>query len=262
MTFIYNQMVSGFRHLFPRGKFRYMLLLLSAIAATISVSELLVMKFFATLVLNEGELDSNILGLAIIGFFVFFITTRLSQYYQRNYRVKAFARSFRAAKKERTRKEENREWTMAFEITNVLSFAAQLLAIIIFFFLLNPIIAAANLLVILVILQVVGSIFQKQIKTQGKLDEKASKQQLKPEKRYAERIRAGESGALISASGTLILLALLLYLNIQGEINASNTLVIFLGTRLQNSVISNTSRSLMRYAKASASISFSDDLEE
>ena len=41
-------MIEGFRHLFPRGKFRFVLVVLSLIAAAISVSELLVMKFFAT----------------------------------------------------------------------------------------------------------------------------------------------------------------------------------------------------------------------
>lgn len=49
MIAIAKEMISGFRYLFPRGKFRIVLIALSALAATISVSELLVMKFFATL---------------------------------------------------------------------------------------------------------------------------------------------------------------------------------------------------------------------
>ncbi len=74
-------MIEGFRHLFPRGKFRFVLVVLSLIAAAISVSELLVMKFFATLVLHEGDFDRAVLGWAIVGFFLFFVVSRVGQYY-------------------------------------------------------------------------------------------------------------------------------------------------------------------------------------
>ena len=253
-------MIEGFRHLFPRGRFRFVLVVLSMIAAAISVSELLVMKFFATLVLHEGDFDRSVLGWAIVGFFIFFVMTRFGQYYQRNYRVKALARSFRAAKKEKTTKEENREWSMAFELTNILSLGAQLVAIILFFLLLNPLIAALNVLILLVILQVVGRIFQKQIAVQAALNAEGRKK-VKPDKRYGTRIKAAETGALISGAGMLVLLAILLYLSIDGEITPANTLVIFLGARLQNSVISNGSRSLMRYAKSNSRSVDNDDIE-
>jgi hypothetical protein len=261
MLFICREMIAGFRHLFPRGRFRFVLLFLSLIAATISVSELLVLKLFATLVLNEGNLDSTALLLAVIGFFIFFIVTRLSQFYQRNYRVKAFARSFRAAKKNRTVKEENREWAMAFELTKILSHGTQLAAILLFFLFLNPWFALANTLVLLLVLQVVGDLFRKQIAIQDKLAALRGKRKAKPQKRYSARIRAAETGALSSGAGTLFLLGLLIFLNIDGKITAANTLVIFLGVRLQNSVVANTSRSLMRYAKSNSRTAEDDDIE-
>jgi len=261
MIAIAKEMISGFRYLFPRGKFRIVLIALSLLAATISVSELLVMKFFATLVLNEEEFTREFLGWAIAGFFLFFILTRVSQYFQRSYRVKAFARSFRAAKKDRTAKEENREWAMAFELSNILSFATQLVAIITFFFFLDPLLALINTLILIVVLQALGWIFNKQIMVQRDLVIKNQKKRIKPEKRYSARIKAGESGALISSAGTLVLLASLLYLSVDSQISPTNALIVFLGARLQNSVISNTSRSLMRYAKSSARIDSDDDFE-
>lgn len=261
MLFICREMISGFRHLFPKGRFRFVLIFLSLIAATISVSELLVMKFFATLVLHEGDYNSTTLLLAAIGFFVFFIVTRVSQYYQRNYRVKAFARSFRAAKKDITRKEENREWAMAFELTNVLSLGTQLAAILIFFLVLNPLFALINTLVLLGVLQTVGNLFRKQIAIQAELSALGGKKKVKPDKRYGVRIRAAETGALASGAGTLFLLALLLFLSVDGQITPANTLVIFLGARLQNSVIANGSRSLMRYAKSNSRVATDDDIE-
>lgn len=261
MIFIVREMIRGFHYLFPRGKFRIVLIALSALAATISVSELLVMKFFATLVLNEEEFTREFLAWAIAGFFLFFIVTRVSQFFQRSYRVKAFARSFRAAKRDRTVKEENKEWAMAFELSNILSFATQLLAIISFFFFLNPVLALINTVILIFVLQALGYIFNKQMLLQRDLAIKNLKKRVKPEKRYSTRIRAGESGALASSAGTLVLLASLLYLSLAGEISPTNALIVFLGARLQNSVISNTSRSLMRYAKSSVRIDSHNDLE-
>lgn len=261
MLFIFRELKNGFRHLFPKGRFRFVLIILSGIAATISVSELLVMKFFATLVLHEDEYSSTKLLVAAIGFFIFFILTRLSQFYQRNYRVKAFARSFRAAKKELTAKEENREWAMAFELTNLLSQGTQLIAILLFFAVLNPLIAAINLLILFVVLQVVGNLFQKQIAIQAEINALGGKKKVKPAKRYGVRIKAAETGALTSGAGTLVLLGLLLWLSVDGQITPANTLVIFLGARLQNSVISNGSRSLMRYAKSNSRTVDDDDFE-
>lgn len=260
MFFIGREMIAGFRHLFPRGKFRFVLVVLSLIAAAISVSELLVMKFFATLVLHEGDFDRTVLGWAIVGFFLFFIVTRFGQFYQRNYRVKALARSFRASKKEKTPKEENREWAMAFELTNILSLGTQLVAILFFFLFLSPLIAAINVLILAAILQAVGTLFRKQIALQAELNLPGGKK-VKPDKRYGVRIRAAETGALVSGGGMLALLALLLYLSIQGDITPANTLVIFLGARLQNSVISNGSRSLMRYARSNSRTVDANDIE-
>jgi hypothetical protein len=174
--------------------------------------------------------------------------------------VKALARSFRAAKKEKTMKEENREWAMAFELTNILSLGTQLVAILIFFLLINPMLAVINIFILLVILYFVGSIFRKQIAIQSQLNAEGKKK-VKPDKRYGVRIKAAETGALASGAGMLALLGVLLYLSIEGEITAANTLVIFLGARLQNSVISNGSRSLMRYAKSNSRSVENDDIE-
>lgn len=269
MLFIVNEMIAGFRHLFPRGRFRFVLIFLSLIAATISVSELLVMKFFATLVLHEGEYSSRTFTLAAVGFFIFFLLTRVSQFYQRNYRVKAFARSFRAAdkhkkdkeSKKQMRKAENREWAMAFELTNVLSLGAQLVAISLFFLVLNPIIALLNVILLSMILHIVGNLFQNQIQIQAELAAQKGKQKAQPHTRYGVRIRAAETGALTSGAGMLVLLAMLLIYHVNDHITAANTLVFFLGARLQNNVISNGSRALMRYAKSNSRNAIDDDIE-
>mgnify|MGYP003337750931 FL=1 len=250
MFFIGKEMIEGFRHLFPHGRFRYVLVVLSLIAAAISVSELIVMKIFTKLVLHEGEFDRTILLLAIAGFVAFFLVTRVGQFYQRNYRVKALEKAFRRSKTETPTKQENRAWSMAFELTNVLSQGTQLVAILLFFLLLNPLVALINIVILIVILQIVGVIFRKQLLVQAELNSATAENKPKPHTRHGARIKAAETGALVSGGGMLALLGVLLYLSIEGDITPANTLVIFLGARLQNSVITGGSRSLMNYARS------------
>ena len=259
MRLIISETIKGFRRLFPHGRFRWILIVLSAIAAGISVSELLVMKFFSKLILEESKIDSKKFILLIIGFLIFFIVTRVGQYFQRSYRITAFERSFRAAKKERTKKEENAEWQMAFELTNLLSYGVQIIAILAFFTFLKPWVALINLVIIFGILHFLGRIFQKQLEVHRVNSGTNGAQELGAADRHGHRVRAGESGALASGAGMLILLAVLLIFSVDGQISKSNTLVIFLGARLQNSVLSNISRSLAKVARTQVIVKSSNE---
>lgn len=250
MITIIREVKSGFQGLFPGGRFRFVLIVLSMLGAVISVSELLVMKFFVQIVLQEGEIERNHFILLGFGLVLFFLLTRVSQYYQRTYRVKAFARSFKSLKKLRKRGAKNPEWAMAFEVSSLLTQGTQLLAVFIFFLVIEPFFALLNLVIIVLVLALIGRIFTKQLKTQEELQGVQDGKRARPQKRHGARIKAAETGALISGAGMILLLGALLYLSYNGEISVTNTLIIFFGARLQNGSLSSTSRSLMRYAKA------------
>lgn len=252
MLTIVREIKLGFTELFPGGRFRYVLVVLSMLAAVISVSELLVMKFFINIVVQEGDLERNRFILLGAGVATFFILTRVSQYYQRIYRVKAFARSFKSLRKLKKRGAKNPEWAMAFEVSNILTQATQLLAVLAFTLILEPIFALVNLLLVLVILAVIGRIFTKQLQVQQDLQVARDGKRARPQKRYGTRIKAAELGSLLAGFGIALLLGLLLFMSYNGDISLANTLIIFFGTRLQNGSLTSTSRSLMRYAKAKA----------
>ena len=78
---------------------------------------------------------------------------------------------------------------------------------------------------------------------------------------HATRVKAGEGGALASGVGMLLLLCALLFFSLDGQISVSNTLVIFLGARLQNSVLSNTARSLAKYARSQVVVVSDSDVD-
>ena len=262
MLSIVREIKSGFTQLFPGGRFRYVLVVLAMLAAVISVSELLVMKFFVNIVVQEGEIERDRFILLGAGLAIFFILTRVSQYYQKIYRVKAFARSFKALRKLKNRGAKNPEWAMAFEVSNILTQATQLIAVLAFTVILEPIFAALNLLVVLVILAVIGRIFAKQLKVQQELQVERDGKRAHPQKRYGTRIKAAELGSLLAGLGIALLLAVLLFMSYNGDISLANTLIIFFGTRLQNGSLTSTSRSLMRYAKAKAGVTSPDEDDE
>jgi len=232
------------------------------LATVISVSELLVMKFFVNIVVQEGDIDRNRFILLGAGLAIFFILTRVSQYYQRVYRVKAFARSFKSLRKIKNRGAKNPEWAMAFEVSNILTQATQLIAVLAFTLILEPVFAALNLLVVLVILVVIGRIFAKQLMVQQELQVERDGKRARPQKRYGTRIKAAELGSLLAGLGIALLLAVLLFMSYNGDISLANTLIIFFGTRLQNGSLTSTSRSLMRYAKAKAGAKSFDEDDE
>ena len=262
MLSIIKEIRSGFQQLFPGGRFRYVLIVLSVLAAVISVSELLVMKFFVNIVVQEGDIDRNQFILLGSGMALFFLLTRLSQYYQKTYRVKAFARSFKALKKLKKRGAKNPEWGMAFEVSTLFTQGTQLLAVLLFFAIIEPIFALANLFVILIVLTWIGRIFKKHLVVQEKLHMRVDGKRARPQKRYGARIKAGELGALIAGGGIVLLLGLLLFMSYNEEIGLTNTLIIFFGTRLQNGSLTTGSRSLMRYAKFKAGATSHDEDDE
>ncbi|NDE12691.1 MAG: hypothetical protein EBZ99_03540 [Actinobacteria bacterium] len=156
MLSIIKEIRSGFQQLFPGGRFRYVLIVLSVLAAVISVSELLVMKFFVNIVVQEGDIDRNQFILLGSGMALFFLLTRLSQYYQKTYRVKAFATLFTQG--------------------------TQLLAVLLFFAIIEPIFALANLFVILIVLTWIGRIFKKHLVVQEKLHMRVDGKRARPQK--------------------------------------------------------------------------------
>jgi ABC-type multidrug transport system fused ATPase/permease subunit len=262
MLSIIREIKLGFTELFPGGRFRYVLVVLSMLAAVISVSELLVMKFFVNIVVQEGEIERNRFILLGSGIAIFFILTRVSQYYQRVYRVKAFARSFKSLRKLKKRGAKNPEWAMAFEVSNILTQATQVIAVLAFTLIIEPVFAAVNFLVVLVILAVIGRIFAKQLKVQQELQVERDGKRARPQKRYGTRIKAAELGSLFAGFGIAVLLGVLLLMSYNGDISLANTLILFFGTRLQNGSLTSTSRSLMRYAKAKAGAKSPDEDNE
>lgn len=263
MITIFRELSDSFKILFPGGRFRYVLIVLSILGAIISVSELLVLKFFIQIVNHEGAIDKERFIILGAGLALFFVLMRISQYYQRIYRVTAFKRAFRSLKKIKDKNAKNPEWAMAFEISSLLTHGTQLLAVILFIFILEPLFALLNLVIAVAVIAYLGRLLKGQLRLQTEFRrQKKSGKAVEAHQRYGSRIRAAETGALVAGGGMVILLGALLILSYNNEISVANTLIIFFGTRLQNGSLTNGSRSLMRYARAKAGANVRDELDD
>jgi hypothetical protein len=251
MLIVVKELVYAVKALFTTTRDRLILLGLVLIAAMISVSELAVAKLFTDIIGFEKSMDTTNLIILIIGFFLFFGITKAGHFLQRVYKVKFFDKAFKASSAEVHASKENWRWSLAFELTNILSTCTQLGAIILFFAYLNWPFAIVNILVVLAIFQVYGKLFSNQLDAQrGFLEAKKNKELITNAVRIGSRIKSGEIGILISGIAMLILLAVLIYFSYIGGISTSNTIVLFFGLKMQNSNFSNISTALMRFARA------------
>jgi hypothetical protein len=251
MRTVFLQLKASLLQLFPSTKFRIILIVLVLIAAFISVSELALAKFFMQIILHEGELSRNQIILFVSAFFLFFGATRAGQYFQRIYRINVFDRAFEASEEKLNRRNENWRWSQAFELTSLLTSLVQLGVIIIFSTFLNWKFGLLNIVVVASVIQIIGRIFARQLKSQrGFVKARKRKERVSSLIKVRSRIRSGENGILLSGLAMLVLFGALLALSFTGEISTSNTVVLFLGLRMQNSGLSNISKSLMRFARA------------
>jgi len=251
MKIILWHLRKSFLELFPTRRYRLILVSLILIAASISVSELIVAKLFTKIILHEGKIDKSQLVLTMVGFFLFYGFTRIGQFGQRIYRVRVFDRAFKENEIERTTGKENWRWTQAFEMTNISSVLTQVVVVLLFFFYFSWVFALLDLLMIQIVLEILGRLFSNHIEIQRTFA-KAQKDKIKVDNflRVGSRIKSGEIGSLIAGFAMIILLGVLFFLNYIGDISASNTVVLFFGLRMQTSNLSSISTGLMRFARA------------
>lgn len=251
MRTILLQLKASLLQLFPTTRFRLILVVLVLTAAFISVSELALAKFFMQIILHEGELTRNEIFFFVGAFFLFFGGTRAGHYFQRIYRINVFERAFKASEEKVNRRSENWRWSQAFELSSLLTNFMQMSVIILFTTILNWKFGLLNILVVASVIQILGRIFARQLKSQrGFVKARKRKEHVSSSVKIRTRIRSGENGILISGLAMLILFGALIALSFTGEISTSNTVVLFFGLRMQNSGLSNISRSLMRFARA------------
>jgi hypothetical protein len=251
MIFIVQQVLKTFALLFPKGTHRNRALLLALIATIVPLTQLFVIRIFSHMITKgaDEKLDHAVLN--FVAFFGLFGLTHIATYWQKTYRVKVFNDAISSNTDRRSKMTESWEWALAFETNNLLHTFAQIVVLAAYFIFVSWQVGLVNCILILGTMQFVKIMFHKQIETQeGFAIAQRKKQPATAFDKVRARIRSAEIGILIANGAFIVSLGALLVFSYLGKITAADAVMLFLGFRMQNNNLGQTSGSLMRFARA------------
>lgn len=253
MIFLISQVLKTFVQLFPRGRHRNRAILLAAIATIVPLSQLFVIRIFSHMILHgpTAEIATVILNFAL--FFGLFGLSHLATFWQKTYRVKVFNDALKSREGKRSRMTESWDWALAFETNNLLHTFTQVAVLSSFFIIVNWESGLINLALILITMIFIKMTFQKQVATQeGFALAQKNKEIVENVTKVRARVRSAEISTLFANAAFILSLAALLAFSFMGRLNPADAVMLFLGFRMQNSNLVQTSGSLMRFARAKA----------
>lgn len=253
MRDLVRALAQAYRDLVPAGRHRWQLLSLILVGAAIPLTELLVTKIFTDAITGDGTASLAELAPQLVLFAGLFLATRVSHYAQRTYRVTFFEHALTAGERTRPSNIESWKWALGLELVTILTAVTQMVVLATCFVLLAPAFGLVNVILIAVLAEVLGRLFTRQATEQRQYVERGrARDHVATHVRVRSRIASAELGGLISSVGVLTLLLVLLAMSLSGVISASNTIVLFLGLRMQNSTFASLSGAVMRFARARA----------
>jgi hypothetical protein len=237
----------------PRHRTRLMLLVL--VGAAIPLVDLLVTKIFTDLITGTDDRTLRDLAPQFGMFLGLFLIMRLAHYGHRIWRVAFLDQAFQGrADGPSSPATEGWQWALGLELVTLLTALVQILVMAAFFVVLAPLFGLLNIVVLALLLHAIGVLFARQLAAQrGFVAQGRGPDRVPSSVRVRSRVRSAEVGGLMSSMAVLFLLALLLGLGVSGLISTANTIVLFLGLRMQNSTVTGLSGGVMRFARATAS---------
>jgi hypothetical protein len=253
MLFLVSLVLKTFRWLFPKGKHRNRAILLACIATIVPLSQLFVIRIFSQMIL-EGH--SEPLSKTIINFILFFglfAISHIATYWQKTYRVKVFNDALSSRPGWRSKMTESWDWALTFETNNLLHTFTQVLVLAGFFIYVNWQAGLVNFALTLITMQIIKMMFVKQQVTQeGFALAQKKNQPVSAGTKVSARIKSAELGSLVANGVFVVSLGVLLAFSYLGAVAPADAVMLFLGFRMQNNNIGQTSGSLMRFARAKA----------
>jgi len=253
MIYLVKTVLVAFGKLFPKGKHRNRAIWLALIATLVPLSQLFVIRIFTHIIMHGKKMEISEATFHFTVFFGLFGLSHLATYWQKTYRVKVFNEALKSREGWRSKNTESWDWALAFETNNLLHTFAQVLVLAVFFATVDWKIGLINIFLILATLEFIRMMFRRQINLQEHfaLAHKRN-ENIENVTKVSSRIRSAEIGTLISSATFIITLAVLLIFSFMGLLNSADAVILFLGFRMQNSNLGQTSSSLMRFARAKA----------
>jgi hypothetical protein len=254
MLFLIKQVLTTFRKLFPKGVHRNRAIWLAGIATIVPLTQLFVIRIFSSMIMH-GQHESLLhTAFNFCLFFLLFGLSHLATYWQKTYRVKVFNAALSSRGGWRSKMTESWDWALSFETNNLLHTLTQVLVLAVYFIIVYWKAGLVNFILILLTMLFIKNMFKKQVAVQeGFALAQKKKEEITAFARVGSRIKSAEMATLVASAGFVISLAvLLLFTFFDPTFPPADAVLLFLGFRMQNSNMGQTSSSLMRFARAKA----------
>lgn len=250
MIAIIQEFIEGIRNLFPNSKDLKIVSGLVVLATVVSVSELLLARFFSLLILPDNSRSSSSLIFLSSLFLVSFGALRVVNYGREYYRLNVFEKAL-AEGEGRNKYANSWRWATAMELTALLTLCGRWIFIALVLFWFSPIFGLSSFFLGLLIFKAFSTQMRKQyVKQRNFIALRDKKVNVSNAEKVRTRILAGEFGALVSAFGLLILFGLLIFFNTEEEIDPAMAFTLFIAVRMLGQIYSGFSSGLMRYVRA------------
>ncbi len=248
---ITRDILSGVRELFPVKRDRRVVLGLVVLAAVVSFAELAAAQLFAVLILPSSDRSGGMTALLVVVFLVVFGGLRVINFAREMYRINVFERAL--ADSGISKVSNSWRWAMAMEVTQILSTMGRIAVVVAAALYLAPLYGLAVVVVVALVGIWVSVLYRRHgVRQREFRAAQLAYQTVDNATKVRTRIRAGETASLGGYLGVLVLLALLLFLIIDGVIGPGPGIVLFLATRMLGGALTEVSKGLMRYARALA----------
>lgn len=254
MLIIIKQLRRMVLETFPRGRHLGIIFIFVILGAVVPLIDLLVIQMFSSIIIDGTKLGLDAIVTQSIIFFALFVVMRGVHFFQKTYKVTVIKKAFDQIGRERTRMQEMWDWTVAMELTNSLTDAVKLLVFLPFFTVISWQFGLVNIIIVLLSAEAIGRLFRSQLRLQAGFVEKriVKREFTKPFESMSGRIRTSEVSALVANGGFVVILFIILLLSFSGTVDPAGLVVLFLGSRMQTTTLSNLSSSLMRLARGRA----------
>ena len=254
MLFLITQVLTTFRKLFPRGKHRNRAIWLAGIATIVPLTQLFVIRIFSSMIMHNKHESLLHAAFNFCLFFLLYGLSHLATYWQKTYRVKVFNAALGSRPGWRSKMTESWDWALTFETNNLLHTFTQTMVLAIYFTIVYWKAGLVNFGLIVLTMVFIKAMFKRQMAIQeGFALAQKKKEEVTNLDKVGSRIRSAEMATLVASAAFVISLAVLLVFSFfDPTFPPADAVLLFLGFRMQNSNLAQTSSSLMRFARAKA----------
>jgi hypothetical protein len=252
---MFRDLVRAFAELFTERRSKAAVVALLLAMAAIPVAELGVIRTFSQLIINgpgQYQTDRGAVVANAVAFFVGFGITRGLHHFVRFWRVRVFRKGFESSGLQRTHGQASWEWAQGFEVSTVTVGLIQVFTFSALFLWINPIVGFVNAALCAGALATISRLYKRQLAKQSGFAEEGTKPGATAvSHRIATRVFAAEFGSVIATTAMALMMIVVLWRTVIGNLSGADGVVLFLGLRLLYGHLGALSPSVMRFARDS-----------